>query len=409
VLAFENYDDHNRAGRYSARDMAVNYLESCDQNAILFTYGDNDTFPLWYAQEVEGIRTDVRVINLSLLGTDWYINQMREKKYNSEPVEMVLPAEKYRQGSRDVVIIMNQLSEFVELKDLIKFVGSESDQAKIKASDNSAYSFFPTKNIKIKIDSTEVANAGFLNKNELAKMDTAIMWEVSQNYFSKSDLAVYDILASNNWKRPIYFASSSAPDTYLGLTDYFRLEGFAYRFVPIKSEKIADEVYGYIDTERMYKNVVEKFGWGNLGGQKTFVDYQNFRVLNIMSAREMYAQLIIALASNNEIDKAWEVVEALDKSLPIDKIPLDYNSLTIIDALYSVGKTALAKQYSETYANTTREKLAYFKQIGRRFAPSVEYEKRNEQSALKRLIELAVTYGELEFAEKLRINLMEEE
>jgi hypothetical protein len=235
LMASEGWDDHNRSNRTMSRDFAVNYLNSCAKNAILFTNGDNDTFPLWYAQEVEGIRTDVRVVNLSLLQTDWYINQMRRAAYESAPVPFTLDPKKYVQGTRDVVYFNDQDLGYVDIKELMKFVASDDPQNKWQIPGREkALDIFPTKKIRVAVDSAKVVNNGTIPKDMAGRILKQLNWEIQRNYVLKNDLMIMDLLAANDWNRPVYFAVTTGADAYLNLDKYLQLEGLAYRLVPFE-------------------------------------------------------------------------------------------------------------------------------------------------------------------------------
>jgi hypothetical protein len=233
-MAKEEWNDHDRSGRYIARDFARNYLESCAPNAILFTNGDNDTFPLWYAQEVEGIRTDVRVVCLELLNTDWCIDQLVHKAYDSDPLPISFTKDQYHQGVREAVLFHDRkIQGYIPVKDLIEFSKSERREDKLEVASGSFYNYFPTKNVSVPVDSATVVNNGTVPKELAGRIVKSINWTLPGSYVQKNDLMILDILAHNNWKRPIYFAATAPASSYLSLTPYLQLEGLAYRLVPV--------------------------------------------------------------------------------------------------------------------------------------------------------------------------------
>ena len=237
IMASEGWDDHSRARRRTGVDMAKNYLNSLAPNAILFTNGDNDTFPLWYAQEVEGIRTDVRVCNLSLLNTDWYIDQMRRRAYESAPLPIMMDEEKYRQGTRDVVLI-GRSNAVVDLKEAID--ETLLDENLQKYPSQKGYHSLPSGRFSVPVDSAAVLESGLVSPEETQFLVDAVEWTLTNgsgstpSYVTKNHYAALNLIANNNWERPIYFAVTTGPDSYLGLQDHFRLEGLAYRLVPLK-------------------------------------------------------------------------------------------------------------------------------------------------------------------------------
>ncbi len=265
LMAKDGYDDHDRSGRYTARDFAVNYLESCAPNAILFTQGDNDTYPLWYAQEVEGIRTDVRVVNLSLLGVDWYIEQLKYKLNDADPVNLVHTPDKYLGNKRDVTRYFDTKripqDKSLELKNVIEFIAKDDRSAQVPLTSGEYINYLPTKNLKITVDSVAVVKNKILSDSLMPEMVKEMKFNVGRNNLLKNDLIVLDIIASNLWERPIYFAVSVAPDAYVGMQKFFQLEGLAYRIVPVEKKDRSGQ-NGYVAVDIMYDNVMNKFKWG---------------------------------------------------------------------------------------------------------------------------------------------------
>ncbi|MBL7983813.1 MAG: hypothetical protein JNM91_02390, partial [Flavobacteriales bacterium] len=257
VMVKAGWDDHDRSTRTPARDLAADDLESCAPQAILFTNGDNDTFPLWYAQEVEGIRTDVRVVNLSLLNTDWYIDQMRRKAYESAPVPFGMDPEKYRQGTRDVVAIdpFRKKGGYMDIKKVMAFATDDKNREQIFQR-GVRDSYLPTQNFLLTADSAFCFGPqGMLTAKDTAGFVKDLTWSLKKSYLLKNHLMVLDLLAHNDWKRPICFAVTTGPDSYVGLQDYFRLEGLAYRLVPISAPRQNPNTYGTVATDIMFRNV----------------------------------------------------------------------------------------------------------------------------------------------------------
>ena len=248
MLGSQNWDDHDRSGRYLTRDIAFNYLNSCAPDAILFTNGDNDTFPLWYAQEVEGKRTDVRICNLMLLNTDWYIDEMKVKSHESDPLPISLPEKKYFDGVNNQVYIVEKSKEPVDISTVIEWVKSENKATKVQVSETEELDNIPSRTIRIPVDAAKVIASGAVKPEDSDKIVPFIDIKLKGNAIIKSSLIVLDILAHNDWKRPIYFVTGYHEDA-MGLEEYFQLDGLAYRLVPIKSENKSWLRYGRIDTE----------------------------------------------------------------------------------------------------------------------------------------------------------------
>ena len=249
IMAKAGWNDHSRAHRFTSRDFASDYLNSCERNAIIFTNGDNDTFPLWYAQEVENIRTDVRVVNLSLLNTDWYIDQLKRKYYDSDPIDLSWSTDKYNLGKRDYIPFYDRgMKTAVELKELIDFMGSDDPQAKARTNNGEDINYFPSKMIKFTVDSSEVIKNGVVSKENASKIVKTMEWSIESNYLMKNSLMILNIIANNHWKRPIYFATTVGSENYLNLESYFQLEGLAYRLVPIRTESKNEIVSGRVES-----------------------------------------------------------------------------------------------------------------------------------------------------------------
>lgn len=336
VMARAEWDDHDRSHRYTSRDFAADYLNSCERNAIIFTNGDNDTFPLWYAQEVENIRTDVRVINLSLLNTDWYIDQLTRKYYDSDPIKISWTPDKYMLGRRDYIPFYDRgLKDPVELKEMVDFMGSDDPQAKARTNSGEEINYFPTKHIKYTVDADAAVKSGTVSKANADKIVKTMEWTLSGNYLMKNDLMILNIIANNNWKRPIYFATTVGSENYLNLESYFQLEGITYRLVPIKTESKSEMVPGRVETDLMYNNVMNKFEWGNMNRDGIYLDENNLRMTT--NFRINFARLAEELLSEGKRDSA---IAALDKCvdvMPDKNVPYNYFMTRIAELYYRVG------------------------------------------------------------------------
>jgi len=343
LMAAEGWDDHNRAKRTMSRDFAVNYLNTCAPNAILFTNGDNDTFPLWYAQEVEGVRTDVRVVNLSLLQTDWYINQQRRAAYESAPVPFTIPAEKYTQSKREVVYIMDKGTGAMNLKKAIDFVISDDLENKLDYG-NKPLDYFPTKTFYVPVDSMKVMREKVIAVKDTARLVKQIKWSINRQYLTKNDLMVLDLIAHNDWKRPIYFAVTTGSEAYLGLEDYFQLEGLAYRLTPIKNTNDEMATGGRVNTDIMYDNIMNKFAWGGLDKPGVSLDENCARMASNM--RMQMATLAGALINKGQKQKAEKVLDLCLEKMPDENVRYEATLYTIIAGYYQLGNMKKATELS---------------------------------------------------------------
>lgn len=336
LMAKEGWDDHDRSHRYTSRDFAWNYLQSCAPNAIIFTNGDNDTFPLWYAQDVEGVRTDVRVINLSLLNTDWYIDQMKRKAYQSDPVPFSLTHEQYVQGTRDYVPFYDRaVKGYTELKEVIDFIASDSPESKVRTQSGSDLSYFPTKKLSVKVDRETVLKTGTVRPEDADKIVDAITWELDKSYLMKADLMILDLIAHNNWKRPIYFAVTVGSESYMNLEPYFQLEGLAYRLVPIRAADAGGQI-GRVSATTMYNNMVNKFEYGNMNREDVYLDQNNLNMT--MNFRNNFARLSESLIAEGKRDSAVAVLDKMNEEMPDKTVPFNVMMLRPVEMYYAAAK-----------------------------------------------------------------------
>ena len=359
IMASENWDDHDRSKRYTARNIAYNYLNSCAPNAILFTNGDNDTFPLWYAQEVEGIRTDVRIVNLMLLNMDWYIDQIKLKAYESEPLPISLSSDKYRMGNRDVVYINDRINEFIDIKNIMQFVESDLIKTKLQTSTGESYDYIPTRKFSLPVDSAKVISNGTVSPENADKIVKSINWTISNRYLGKSELIVLDILANNNWERPIYYVSTGH-EGMLNLENYLQLEGLAYRLVPIKTIPEDRISPGRIDTEILYENLMNRFKWTSIDNTDVYYDNYHVRTFSIIRLRHRFTRLANELIKEGKTNKAIEVLDRCVKLTPRENIPYDMFMFTIAESYYKCKEYDKANTIVETYLEICNDYLTYY-------------------------------------------------
>ncbi|WP_026897867.1 glycosyltransferase family 117 protein [Daejeonella oryzae] len=361
LMAKDGWDDHNRSEKYTARDLASNYLESCAPNAILFTYGDNDTYPLWYAQEVENIRPDVRVVNLSLLGTDWYIRQMKKKVNQADALPISMPDEKFVQGVRDVLGYQDyQVQGAVELKTLFDVLTSEDDADKATYQDGSKENFLPTKSFKLTVDPNVVLSTNTVNETQKSQITPMMEWNYNKNYVTKTELAIFDILAHNNWKRPVYFAITVPSDNYIGLDNYLYNEGFAYRLLPLQqpAPDSTQQRQELTNTDAMYDHMMNKFKWGNMKNA-AYLDPESVRMIAVIVnnfnilAESLYKQGRTAEAKK-VLDKCLEVVPNKNFSLNFT-----IRKFYMADLFYKLKDIQKGNQITESTADYIEDQLNY--------------------------------------------------
>lgn len=318
IMAAEGWDDHDRSDRTVALDIAIDYLESCAPNAILFTYGDNDTYPLWYAQEVENIRPDIRLINLSLFDTDWYINGALQPMNESDPIPLSMKPQQFVQGVRDVMYFEDyKVPGHLELKTVVDIMLSENDADKMTLQGGEKTNIFPTKNFKLTINPQDLIKSGQVDASQASRIDSVMKWTFPGNYLTKGNLAMFDMLVQNNWKRPIYFTSTVPTRQFNGLDNYLYTEGLAKRLLPFKiqtdenGELIQREL---VNTEDSYNNIMTKFKWGNLKNSRN-LDNQSTDDINILS--NMFNAVIEELIIEGKTEKAKKLVDKYFEVLPL--------------------------------------------------------------------------------------------
>ncbi|MGB5647679.1 MAG: DUF2723 domain-containing protein [Muriicola sp.] len=412
VMAYQNWDDHDRSGRYTARSAAKAYLDSCQEEAgaMLFTIGDNDTFPLWYVQEVEGYRNDVRVICTSLFATDWYVDQMKRKAYRSEPIPSQLSHDLYRYGNRDVIYYQGITDKRWDIKDFMNWIASNNPQTKLgsllekQGADLSGYSestldlvYYPTNKIRIPVNKKNVLESGLVKEKDSALIVDYIDIDLPQA-LPKNRIMMLDIMANNDWKRPIYFSGGSFDKAeYIWMKDYLQLEGLTYKLVPIKTQNRSSYEMGRIDTEEMYR-IVKGWDWGNSGSPDIYHDPQT-RTQGL-SFRSNLARLVEALINENKIDKAKEIIDLTIENLPVDKYGFYTFVEPFLDGYYKVGETEKARALFGELKLIYQDRLNYYQGT-----PLDEQYKNLEDiigdmEGYRRIIDILIENNDREMAEK---------
>ncbi len=396
-MAKENWSDHDRSGRYSARDVAINYLETCAPNAIIFTNGDNDTFPLWYAQEVEGIRTDIKVVNMSLLNTDWYIdNMLRRKTYEADPVPFSFEPLQYRDGTRDYVFIENRLEGYQNLRRLMEFVRDDSDRTRLRTW-RGAEDYLPTNKLRLPVDSARVVNNGTVAPEDAHLIVDAVEWEIPGQGLNKNHMMALDFLAQNNWERPVYFAITTGHESYLGLEDYFQLDGMAYRLVPIKTESTPN-MPGRVNTRILYDKLMNTFQWGNMADPSVYLDEDHRRIT--VSYRNLFQRLAYELLEENKPDSAIAVLDRAMAVMPEYNVPYNYFTFLIAENYYFAGATDKGNKITERMIDIHEEKLDYVFRFRGRQAFMVEDQKQESLVMMQRIAHVSEQFGQEELARR---------
>jgi len=315
LMGCENWDDHDRSGRYTCRDLAYNYLNTVGPNAVIVTHDDNDTFPLWYAQEVENVRTDVRIMNTSLLGIDWYIDQMKCKQYESEPLPITLDRSQYLYGTNDFPYVVSVVDYPILATQALDFFSNP----KYVLSDGKTH-YLPSKQLIIPVNKENVIKYGLVPEKDYDKIVDHIVLTMEADNMGKADLIILDILAHYNWDRPLYFVSLDGDVTY-DMSHYMRYNGFTYQFVPIYNDNSTRNNI-YVDGDIMYDNLMNKSRFDSLKDTSIHFDYQNlYTFCGNSPIRDMFLYTAQSLVMEGKYDKAVEILDKVIEITPRENIP----------------------------------------------------------------------------------------
>ncbi len=386
LMASQEWDDHDRSHKVLARDIAVDYLESCAPNAILITFGDNDTYPLWYAQEVQGIRPDIRVINSSLLGTDWYINQLRYKINESAPVDVIWTADQILGSNRDAIYYFPDLpgakvdqSQPFDLYTMMKDYAGSDDPKRMYPNEGDYLNIYPSKKVKVPVDYNTVLKNGTVNAKDTVVSE--LVFDLPRNAIGKNESAILNIIAANNWKRPIYFTSLYSD---LGFQDYLRTDGLTYRLVPIKN--------GEVNADWAYNVMMNKFVYGNADKPGVYFDEVNRQSLNTI--RMQMGLVSLYLSDHGKKDEARKLLEKVDAGMSQENMPYamvsrrqQHNQISgqLLLAAYKSGDSALAKKITNALRKDMEQQDRYYQSLSERHKYALSYDNQIVQQVLQQL------------------------
>jgi hypothetical protein len=361
LLVSQNWDDHDRSNRYTAQSMARMYLDSIAQNGIIFTIGDNDTFALWYLQNIEGYRRDVRVVNTALFATDWYIDDMKKKAFDSDPIPSQLTHDDYKYGSRDYIIFNEIDTDSININVWMDWVSSDDPRTMYQIpSSGQVVNTFPTKTFRLPVDKQAVLKSGVVALKDQAKIVPYIDVTIKDEVIYKNRLLMLDIIANNNWERPIYFSGGSfGDDDYLWMKDYLQMDGVVYKLVPIKTPVDKDNPFdmGRVDADKSYE-IVKNWDWGNSGDPAIYHDIETRR--NGLTYRSNLARIAEALLKENKLDKAREILDLAMEKMPVDTFAFYSLLEPYMQMYYSVNQPGKAREIYAQLAVVYQEKLLYF-------------------------------------------------
>ena len=402
IMATEGWNDHDRSNRYFSVDSAKNFLSSCAPNAILFTGGDNDTFPLWYVQEVEGFRTDVRVIVLSYFNTDWYIDQMTRPAYESEPLPFSLTAEDYRQGGPNDYLLLDEnpnVAGGIDVQQFLGLVKQNHPAIQRQVSREGDYiNTVPSKTLYLPIDKQALISKGIVPKDKEQFIPEKMEWTVKGRNIEKKDLMIMDIIANNNWERPIYFNNTSLQGTQLNLNNYVLQEGNAYRLLPVLNPSPQET---FVNTDVMYDNMMNEFFFRELDNPGVYYspDYRNF----VSSHRSSFNTLAGALIKAEDLERARQAVNYSLEKMPDAGVHFDYESAETVSILFQVGEEEKALELAILLGDRADENLAYLLKYNKNYG----FEREKNLSTLNQLVQSLNTAGKTEQAEKYQEIFME--
>ncbi len=407
LLASQNWDDHDRSGKYTMQSMAHMYLDACDENAILFTIGDNDTFALWYAQDIEEHRTDIRTVNTSLFATDWYIDQMKRKAYKSDPIPSQLTHDFYKWGNNDAIYFKPVTNDTLDIKTWMDWIESKDKRTQAELQSGSFTNTFPTQYIKIPVNKEKVLANGIVAQKDAHLIVDEITLKVDTDLLYKNRLMMLDIIANNDWDRPIYFSGGSfGDDDYLWMKDYLQVTGLTYQLVPIKSKVDQDNPFdmGRIDTEQLYENV-KKWKWGNGDSPDIYHDTETRR--NAISYRGILARLFENLIKEKKLDKAEEIID-----LGVNKMPIEYYEYytlvePFVDGYYKVNQIEKGQELWLKLAKKYQEKLLYFASLDLERQYRAAEEIITQVERYRNIINIPLINGDINFAREKAIEFNE--
>lgn len=407
LMAVENWDDHDRSGRYLARDIAKNYIATCDPQAFIFTNGDNDTYPLWYVQEVEGYRTDVRIVNTMLINSDWYIGQMASRSYDSDPLSFLLPQSAYREGLNNSFYMMED-PRFLRLETMMEGIRTRNSMFFQKTRRGDEVIVVPTNKLILPVDTARALNSGAISQKEVPFMTNPVAWQLSPDQYTKATLASLDMIAAAGWNRPVYFVSGGTEGS-LGLENYFRQDGLAYRLTPVQSEYTDIFNLGRIDPDILYKKLVEEFTWGGLEDEDVYLDHNTIRTFSVIRFRKNYVRLAEALLEAGDTLRAVKALDHVSKLAPNSRIPYDFSVSGIsyadennkivrqtgmVETYYRCGETEKGNALLLEYLRILEQDLRFYESLKPTHRKRYQRDYYESRGAYEELVKIAGDFGQ---------------
>jgi len=390
LMAAQGWEGHNRSGKTSALDWGKNYLTQLPENAVIFTRGDNDTFPLWYVQEVEGYRTDVRVCNFMLSSGYWYVHQMGRKIYESERMPLSLSPTQYDNGINEQILIQEVLEGPVELKDVIDFVRSDNPRTKGTDMNGRKVNYFPTRKLKLTVNKEKVIANGIVPENMKDQIVDEIVWTIPSSTYAlyKNELMLLDFMATNDWSRAVYFTSLSDIAEVLGIDKYLHQEGISHRFMPVDAKYYYKGVGG-VYPDGSYELLVKNSNWGNLNDPKVTIDPESTR--EILYAKQSYMRLAQALLKEGQNEKAIETIDKCLYFFPDEKVPYDIHMAYYPEIYYTAGAAEKGDEMVNIMIANAKENLDYYKSLDPKYIDYYAEDIRDELRVVNQMLEATKT------------------
>jgi hypothetical protein len=409
LMAEENWDDHDRSHRYTSTEMAENYLNSVGPNGMLVTHGDNDTFPLWYAQEIEGFRTDVRVVNTSLLGTDWYIDQMKWACNESKPLPLTVPQSQYLYGTNEYVFITGDDGSPMYIRDVMDIFKDQNPNYKVTLSSGRKVDFICARKIVVPVNKENCLKYGIVPESLADEIPENIVLTISEDksYITKPELFMLDLLSNYQWDRPLNLLNMGG-DLNIGIKEYLMYDGFSYRFIPFKNKITATDP-GFVDIDDLYRKMTDgTFKWDALSRKDYFVDYQNmYTFMGVLSQRQLYVNVANALIDAGEEKKALRILDQCQENFPEENFPLDaipvgftsndYMVVQMVEDYYYLGQKDKARELGLKLADSLLDSSRFFLEY-------YDYSSSTYESCHRCLVYLADVfkkYGDKKLSEKI--------
>lgn len=400
-MAMENWDDHDRSGKYACRDFAANYLESCDPQAILITNGDNDTFPLWYDQEVEGIRTDVRVVNYMLASGGWYIDQLYQAMYDSKPLPFTLNRKSYGTGKNEIIPFYDVgIKGYVDLMDIIEFIKSDDPNTYLTLQNGEKIKFIPARNVKLAVDKEACVRNGIVPPHLKDKMVDTIYWTMRGNQLYKNDIMLLDIVASNKWSRALCFASPSSVSHIFNVEKYCAVTGWVYKFMPVPADS-SDYIQGMggVDAITSYDILLNKCKWGNLTDPHVYIDPESLN--NSVRPKTNIMRVAQALVNQDKKKEAITLMNSYIQNFPDSRIPYDMYMLPFAEVYYKAGDTVAANNIMRRVSQILAQNLDYYHAYSPAYRQYFENDVNTTMGMLRRISMMATDFKQDSLAKEM--------